>query len=158
VDVLSFGGTKNGCLAAEAVIFFNPAHARDVIFQRQRAGQGFSKGWFISAQLTAYLDSGHWLDLARHANAMASRLAGALRQSPNARLAFERGGNQVFAILNKDADKRLRAAGAAYHPSQADAVPAEWRPKAHETMVRLVTSWQTRAEDVDRFASIVSTA
>jgi threonine aldolase len=155
VDVLSFGGTKNGCLAAEAVIFFNPAHARDMTFQRQRAGQGYSKNWFIAAQLSAYLDGAHWLELARHANAMAARLAGGLRQSPNARLAFEPDGNQIFAILKNDADKRLRAAGGVYHPSHPDAVPEAFRPRAEETMVRLVTSWQTPQEDVDRFVTVL---
>ncbi len=80
VDVLSFGGTKNGCLAAEAVIFFDPAHARDMPFQRQRAGQGYSKNWFIAAQLAAYLDDGLWLASADHANRMATRLATAISE------------------------------------------------------------------------------
>jgi threonine aldolase len=62
VDVLSFGGTKNGCIAAEAVVFFNPADCRDFGVARQRAGHGFSKAWFIAAQFEAWLDGGHWLD------------------------------------------------------------------------------------------------
>ena len=155
VDVLSFGGTKNGCIAAEAVVFFNPAHARDVGFARQRAGHGFSKNWFIAAQLDAYLKDGHWLELARLANAMAARLAAAIRTSRNARLAFEPGGNEVFAILKRDADKRLRAAGAIYYPSVDDSVPADRRPQADEAMVRLVTGWQTSADEVDRLAAIL---
>jgi threonine aldolase len=61
VDVLSFGGTKNGCMAAEAVVFFDQAPVRDALFQRQRAGQGFSKNWFIASQFDAYLKDNHWL-------------------------------------------------------------------------------------------------
>jgi threonine aldolase len=152
VDVLSFGGTKNGCLAAEAVIFFNPAHARDTGFARQRAGQGFSKNWFIAAQLAAYLDQGHWLDLARNANTMAARLAEALDRSADARLAFKPDGNEVFAVLTNEADARLKAAGAVYHPWTVESVPVGQRPKAGERLVRLVTSWRTTATEVDQLA------
>lgn len=152
VDVLSFGGTKNGCVAAEAVVFFNPAHARDTGFARQRAGQGFSKNWFIAAQLAAYLDRDHWLELARNANAMASRLAKALDRSADARLAFKPDGNEIFAILTREADARLRAAGAIYHPWPAQSLPVDQRPKAGETLVRLLTSWRTAEVDVDAFA------
>jgi threonine aldolase len=152
VDVLSFGGTKNGCVAAEAVIFFNPAHARDVGFVRQRAGQGFSKNWFIAAQLAAYLDQDHWLDLARKANAMGARLAKALERSADARLAFKPDGNEVFAILTHEADARLKAAGAIYHPWSVECLRVSERPKASEIFVRLVTNWKTAEGDVDRFA------
>jgi threonine aldolase len=156
VDVLSFGGTKNGCVAAEAVVFFDPAHARDVGFARQRAGQGFSKNWFIAAQLEAYLKDDHWLKLARNANTMATRLASALAKSGRARLAFEPGGNEVFAIIEKGVDARLRAAGAVYHPWTTDSLPIAERPGPGETIVRLVTSWQTSAADIDRFANTLA--
>ena len=152
VDVLSFGGTKNGCFAAEAVVFFNPAHARDAGFARQRAGQGFSKNWFIAAQLAAYLDQDHWLHLARNANAMASRLAESLDRSADARLAFKPDGNEVFAILTSEADDRLSAAGAVYHPWSVESLPVHERPAAGERLVRLVTSWRTAAVEVDQFA------
>ncbi|HVY19093.1 MAG TPA: low specificity L-threonine aldolase [Bauldia sp.] len=155
VDVLSFGGTKNGCIAAEAVVFFNPAHARDVPYARQRAGQGFSKNWFIAAQLDAYLRDGHWLELARHSNATAAKLAGALSSSGRARLAFRPDGNEVFAILENGLDEKLRAAGAKYHPWVPTSLPVAERPGAGETMVRLVTSWQTTAADVDKFAALL---
>jgi threonine aldolase len=152
VDVLSFGGTKNGCLAAEAVVVFNPAHARDVGFARQRAGQGFSKNWFIAAQFSAYLDSDHWLDLARNANAMAARLADAIGGSTDARLALTPDGNEVFVILRDAADARLKAAGAAYHPWAVDSLAAGERPKKGEGLFRLVTSWRSTAADVEHFA------
>jgi threonine aldolase len=155
VDVLSFGGTKNGCMAAEAVVFFDPAHARDFPFARQRAGQGFSKNWFIAAQLAAYLDQDHWLELARHANRMAKRLAKAIAASASARLALAPDANEIFAILTSSTDAKLRAGGAVYYPWPADSLPEESRPGPDETMVRLVTSFQTTEADVDRFAALL---
>jgi threonine aldolase len=156
VDVLSFGGTKNGCLAAEAVIFFNPAHARDAAFLRQRAGHGFSKNWFIAAQFDAYLTAGHWLELAAHANAMGARLASALADAPGARLALGPAANELFVNLTREADEALRAAGARYYPCDLlDGVPVDGRPSPNEVLVRLVTSWQTRPSDVDRFVSLL---
>ena len=96
---LSFGGTKNGCLAAEAVVFFNRADARDFPFARQRIGHGFSKARFIAAQFAAYLEDEHWLELARHANTRAARLADAIRISDGARLALEPAANEVVRRL-----------------------------------------------------------
>ncbi len=156
VNVLSFGATKNGCVAAEAVVFFDPAAAGDFAFARQRAGQGYSKNWFIAAQFDAYLRDDHWLGLAGHANAMAARLADAVTKSGSARLGIAPAANEVFAVLPVAADKRLKAAGAVYHPWPADSLPAETRPGAGEILVRLVTSWQTEAVEVDRFAAILS--
>lgn len=74
VDILSFGATKNGCLAAEAVIFFDKKKAMEMAIRRKRAGHTLSKGRFLAAQMQAYLSDGHWLDLARHANAAAEHL------------------------------------------------------------------------------------
>ena len=156
VDVLSFGGTKNGCIAAEAVVFFDPQAARDFGFARQRAGQGFSKNWFIAAQFDAYFRDDHWLSMARHANAMASRLAAAIEKSGSARLGVEPAANEVFAVLSTETDTRLRAAGAVYHPWPAESLPALSRPRQGEVLVRLVTSWQTASAEVDRFAALLT--
>ena len=156
VDVLSFGGTKNACLAAEALVFFDKAPARDAAFQRQRAGQGFSKNWFIAAQLDAYLKDDHWLELAGHANGMAARLAAAITESGAGRLALRPDGNEIFAVLSKAADERLKAAGAVYYPWPADTLPEAVRPEADEVSVRLICSWQTTADDVDRFAAVLA--
>ena len=156
VDVMSFGGTKNGCIAAEAVVFFNPDQARDFPYARQRAGHGFAKGWFLSAQFDAYLDGGHWLDLARHANTMGARLGDAVRRSGSARLVLEPAANEVFAILPRSLDKRLRSAGAVYGPWSAASFPAAEQPGPDEVLVRFVATWQTKAEDVDRFAGLLA--
>lgn len=154
VDVLSFGGTKNGCIAAEAVVFFDPDHARDFGFIRQRAGQGFSKNWFIAAQFDAYLENDHWLDLARHANAMATQLAAAIESSGAARLALHPDANEVFAVLPKLLDDRLRGSGAVYHPWPAGSL-REAKVAGDEVLVRFVTSFQTRQDEIERVAAIL---
>ena len=81
VDILSFGGTKNGCWCAEAIVLFDPDRARELAFLRKRAAQLFSKSRFVAAQFEAYFEDGLWLDTARHANAMAARLAGRIAAS-----------------------------------------------------------------------------
>src|SRR5690606_14911931 len=75
VDVLGFGGTKNGLVGVEAVIFFDPARAREFELRRKRGGHLFSKHRFLSAQMEAYLDDDLWLKMARSANASADALA-----------------------------------------------------------------------------------
>jgi len=153
VDVLSFGGTKNGCFAAEAVVFFDPAAARDFAYARQRAGQGYSKNWFIAAQFLAYFDGGHWLELAAHANRMAARLAEAIAESGSARLALHPDANEIFAVVKKTVGARLRTAGAVYHQWPATGLAIE--VAADETTIRLVTSFQTTEAEVDRFADLL---
>lgn len=79
-----------------------------------------------------------------------------MTRSGSARLGIAPAANEVFAVLPVAADKRLKAAGAVYHPWPADSLPAETRPGSGEILVRLVTSWQTEAVEVDRFAAILS--
>jgi threonine aldolase len=155
VDLLSFGGTKNGCIAADAVIFFDPAAARDFAFARQRAGHTFSKSWFVAAQFSAYLKDDHWLELASHANAMAKRLADSIQAASAARLAVKPAGNEVFAILDRDLDRKLRDSGGRYHEWAVTGFAEANRPKRGEVLVRLVASFETRTEDVDRFAALM---
>lgn len=150
VDILSFGATKNGCLAAEAVILFDEARAAELRVRRKRAGHTLSKGRLVAAQLEGYLAGGHWLDNARHANAMARRLADALKRRPGVRLAWPNEANEVFPILPRKLDARLRAAGFLYHYWESRALTPGERIGADETMVRLVTSFATQAADVDR--------
>ena len=107
VDMLSFGGTKNGCWCAEAVVLFDPAKADDFAFFRKRAAQLFSKSRFIAAQFEAYFEDDLWLETARHANAMAAQLAGHVRARRRPRLAWEPQANEVFAIMTQG---RRRAA------------------------------------------------
>ncbi|MBN8920397.1 MAG: low specificity L-threonine aldolase, partial [Rhizobiales bacterium] len=151
VDVLSFGATKGGALAAEAVVFFDPARAAGMASRRKRGGHLVSKHRYIAAQMLAYLDDGLWLDLARRANAAAARLAARLGAA-GIHPAWPVQANEIFVALPPDADARLRAAGAQYYPWPREAfpegVPADYKPS------RLVTSYATADADVDRFAAL----
>jgi threonine aldolase len=146
VDVLSFGATKNGALAAEAVIFFNPALAAGFERRRKRAGQLWSKQRFLSAQLAAYLQDGLWLANARHANLMARALADGLGGVPGVRLVHPVQANEVFAAISDPLIESLVAAGAVFY--RWIAVPGEDRP-----VVRLVTSFATSPEEVATFVA-----
>ena len=154
VDMLSFGGTKNGCFAAEAVIFFDPEKARGFEFQRKRSGHVFSKGRFVAAQFAAYLKDGHWLQLARHANDAARQLADGIERSSSARLALTPGGNEVFATLSRAAHERLQAAGARYYDWPAAALGVD-APGEDQLLVRLVTSFRTTEDEISRFVSLL---
>lgn len=111
VDVLSFGGTKNGCVMAEAVVFFDPDKAADFAFRRKRAGHLLSKMRFISAQLEAYLADGLWLRLARNANARARQLADGLQALPGVTLEHPVEANEVFVRLPATLAEGLKRQG-----------------------------------------------
>lgn len=149
VDVMSFGGTKNGCVGAEAIVVFSPDRVRDLQVIRQRAGHVVSKARFVAAQFEGYFDDGGWLATARHANAMSGRLADGLRRSNSARLAWDGEANEVFAILAKSTIAKLREAGATLYEWPAPDVGAE------EDCVRLVTSFATTSAEVDRFLALL---
>lgn len=147
IDFMSFGGTKNGCWAAEAIVVFAPEKLSDLMARRQRAGQTLSKARLIAAQFEAYLSDGNWLRWARHANAMADELRDGLRL--RARLGWESEANEVFAVLPKATIARIREAGGTLH---------EWATTGlgpDEDLVRLVTSWATREDEVERFLGLV---
>jgi len=149
IDVLSFGATKGGAMAAEAVVFFDPARAACFGERRKRGGHLLSKHRFLAAQFAAFLDGGLWLDLARHANAMASELAEkltALGLTP----VFPVEANLMFVSLPRTLDAKLKAAGASYYVVASDVhqLPAD------QVLVRLVTSFATRQDDVERFVNL----
>ncbi len=140
VEALSFGATKNGALAAEAVILFKPALAANLPFRRKRGGHLLSKMRFLSAQLDAYLTDDLWLRNARHANAMARRLAEGLAQFPGVRLSHPVEANEIFARLPEAMIQGLTERGVHFY---------RWGPKEN-SQVRLIASFDTRAEEVDR--------
>jgi threonine aldolase len=150
VDVLSFGATKNGAMAAEAVVFFDPALAREFEFRRKRGGHLFSKMRLLSAQLDAYLADGLWLGNARHANSMARRLVAGLTPLKGTQLLYPVDANEIFVVLPAQMHDALQDAGAQYHPWPSD------RPG--ERAFRLVTAFDTDPADVDRFLSIAKAA
>ena len=147
VDALTFGATKNGCLAAEVVVFFDPDKGEEFAFRRKRAGHLFSKMRFLSAQLLAYLQGDLWLETARHANAMAAQLAQGLTAA-GCPPYFPVGGNMIFAPIPEASQARLRAAGALFYPGRL--------PNTDGTDVRLVTAWSTTQAEVDRFLDVLS--
>lgn len=154
VDALSFGATKNGAMALEAVVFFDIALAEDFGHRRMRAGQLLSKGRFLGAQMLAYLEDDLWLDNARHANAMAQRLAKGLAKgmaSSQARLLLPCEANEVFAIMPRRLHEQLAEAGVVCH---------QWPGSDHvgpdEILARFVTSYLTKPEDVDRVIALVN--
>ncbi|MFN7003428.1 MAG: threonine aldolase family protein [Roseinatronobacter sp.] len=144
VDVLVLGGTKNGLMGVEAVIFFDPARYWEAQLRRKRSGHLWSKHRFLSAQMLAWMEDDLWLRLARHANEMAARLEAGL----SGRLLFQRGGNMLFATLPRAKHEALQAAGAQYF------LWPDVQQDADTVSVRLVTSWSTQPEDVDRFLAL----
>ena len=142
IDVLSLGGTKNGCLGVEAVVLFDPAKAWELELRRKRGGHLFSKHRFLSAQMEAYLTDDLWLRLAAQANAMGQRLAKGLAAKPGVCRRIRCRPTCCFPNWPEGSHDRLEAAGAAYYRFPA----APGREAA-----RLVASWSTTEADVDAF-------
>jgi threonine aldolase len=135
VDVLSFGATKNGALAAEAVVFFNLELVRDFEFRRKRAGHLLSKSRFVSAQLLAYVETGVWQRNARRANEFARAIGKAAGDS----LLHPIEANEVFAHLGEPRKAQLRSVGFEFY---------DWGPKGCGE-ARFVASWDQREQDVE---------
>jgi threonine aldolase len=140
VDVLCFGGTKNGSHVGEAVVFFNHELAHEFDFRCKQAGQLASKMRFLAAPWVGMLDGGVWLRHASHANAMAQRLHDEIASIPDARILFPRQANAVFVELPPRVIEALRA--------------RDWRFYTFigEGGCRLMCAWDTRPEDVHAFA------
>ena len=141
VDALSFGATKNGALAAEAVLFFRPGKSDELRFRRKRAGHLFSKMRFLSAQLDAYLKDDLWLGHARHANAMAARLAAGLGAIRAVDFLYPVEANELFVSLPAAIRDGLAADNFAFYP---------WIAGGPDC-IRLVTAFDTPATAVDAF-------
>jgi threonine aldolase len=154
IDVLCFGATKGGAMAAEAVIFFDPKLAERMPERRKRGGHLLSKHRFLAAQFDAFLSEGLWLRLARHANGMADLLAQRLAAA-GVRLVWPVEANLVFALLPQALDARLKAAGATYYVRSSDSLPAGLRIGQDHMLVRLVTSFATQESEIARFAELV---
>lgn len=153
VDVLSFGGTKNGCVAAEAVVFFDPARAGEMAVRRKRAGHLLSKHRFFSAQMIALIEDGHWLDLAGAANRAADRLAAGL-SARGVALAFPVEANLVFPVFERAMSDRLRARGANFYDWPTRSLDPAMDIGAERAVYRLVTSFATTESEVDAFLAL----
>lgn len=141
VDVLSFGATKNGAMAAEAVVFFNRDLSQSFAFRRKRSGHLFSKMRFLSAQLEAYITNNLWLKNAAHANQMAAKLAAGLASLPGVKLCHPVEANEIFAELPEALIEGLFAKGFQFY---------RWEGEDSK-IVRLVTAFNTREEEITAF-------
>ena len=140
VDALSFGATKNGAMAAEALVFFNPDEAILAEFHRKRGGHLWSKHRYLAAQFDAYLESDLWLELAKASNTSMARLRDGVSSSNNASILAGGDGNELFITMEEDVLERLLQRGHMFY-----AWPS--LPKAY----RLVTSFTTSTEEIDEF-------
>ena len=148
IDVLSFGGTKNGGMILESVVFFDAGLAENFLRQRKRAGQLLSKGRFLSAQMLAYLKDGLWHKNAIIANDLARGLAKQLQEISGVRLAAPIEANEIFVIVPKRLSAALEAEGAKFH---------EWPFEGlaeGEVCLRLVLAFATPEADVEKFAGL----
>ena len=147
VDVLSFGGTKNGLLGAEAVVVLTPGLADGLPYARKQLGQLGSKGRYLAAQFLALLEGDLWLRNARHANAMAARLADGVRAVPGVRITRPVQANAVFALLPPDAVGPLQERFGFYVWDERNGSP--------DLEVRWMCSWDTTESDVDDLVAAV---
>ena len=155
VDMVSFGGTKNGCWCAEALIVFDPELAQQAEFIRKQMGHLFSKTRFITAQFEAYFENGLWLDLARHSNAIGNELVTLIEKSNRVRLAWPSDTNQVFFVASKKDGEAWIQKGARIHPFPT--------PKSingsvsdDEQVYRLVASFISTTDDVRALSAVIN--
>jgi threonine aldolase len=143
VDVLSFGGTKNGLMGVEAVVFFRPELAKDFLFVRKQGMQLASKMRFMSAQMEALLTNDLWRRNAEHANQMARLLEEQVRKIPGTRIVYPVEANGVFAQIPREAISKIQERYFFYVWSE------------EESVVRWMCSFDTMEEDVRQFAEYV---
>ncbi len=155
VDVLSLGATKCGALMAEAVLFFNRKQAESFSYRRKRSGHLVSKGRFFGAQFTGWLKNDHWLELARHANSKAQQLEKRLVPYPSIQQIWLRQANELFVAMPQQLSDTLHDAGAEFYQWPNHALPEGITLKEDEVFVRLVTSFVTTDEHIDRFCELV---
>ena len=146
VDVLSCGGTKNGIMGGEAVVFFNRALSADFLYLRKQGMQLASKMRFIAAQFEALLTNDLWWRSAAHANRMAQLLEAELRRTPQVKVVWKVQANGVFAQIPRHAVEKIRERYFFYM----------WIEE--ECIVRWMCSFDTTEEDVREFASVVAEA
>ena len=149
IDVLSFGATKAGALAAEAVVFFDPKRAIFMAERRKRAGQLLSKHRFLAAQFAAILADDRWIALARHANLMADQLSAKLAAVGLAPV-WPVEANLVFVAMPRALDARLKAAGARYYGRTNTSL----KLNPDQILARLVTSFATKEDEIERFVQL----
>jgi len=151
VDAVSFGGTKNGAMGVEAVIFFDPKHAWEFELRRKRGAHLFSKHRYLSAQMAAYLEDDLWLDLARASNAAAARLTRGLKQIEGVEFLYEPQANMLFAGWTRAGHQKLHDAGAAYYVWEGT---LEGDNPDEILTARMVCDWSASEANIDRFVDL----
>ena len=151
VNILSLGGTKNGLLSAEAVIFFDSEKAWEFQLRRKRAGHLISKHRFLSAQMNAYFNQKLWLTLAEKSNNMAQTLSNRLRHISNVSINYPTQANAVFASFPRHMHETIRKAGAQYYYWPHDPEPTG--PEHEIIPARFVCSWSTTEIEINHLLS-----
>ena len=144
IDVLTFGGTKNGCLDAEAIVFFNPEHVGNFSFLHKRSGQLLSKMRFISAQLERYVTDDLWLKNAKHANSMAQVLSKELSNIDGVKLLYQTQSNEIFVNFSENIINNLKKNGY-----------STYQDELNNNSIRLVTAWNTTKDDIKKLLTII---
>jgi threonine aldolase len=139
IDVMSFGGTKNGMMMGEALVFFNRELAQNFLYRRKQGMQLASKMRFISAQFSAFFKNDLWLHLARHSNNMAQLLRESLAEIPEIHITRPVEVNAVFCIMPAEVAQRMQTKFPFY----------TWNEQTEE--VRLMCSWDTHESDIQAF-------
>lgn len=152
VDVLTLGGTKNGCMGVEAVLIFDPARAEEFDYRRKRGGHLLSKHRFLSAQMLAWLQDDLWLQMAAHANRLAAMLGQGLQALPGASLLAPVQTNSVFVTLPRQMVAAARAAGAQFHLWPGDHID----DGQGALSLRLVCGWDTQQAEVQALLEILT--
>lgn len=147
IDILSFGGTKNGAIAAEAVVLFNPALAPHLDYQQKRFGQLMSKMRFFSCQFEALLENDLWLKNAEHANRMAKSLSQALLKHNEVKLIHPVETNEIFVTMKKELAETLRSHGIQFYDWSFD------EQASHRTY-RFVTSFNTSSSEIEKLSAL----
>jgi len=151
VDMAVFGGTKNGLMGVEAVVFFDPGKAWEFELRRKRGGHLFSKHRYLSAQMAAYLRDDLWRDLARRANTKAARLLEGIRTRSDVQVVNEVNANMIFFLAPRTLHQALKAGGATYAVSgDVTNGPADGMLRG-----RLVCDWSIPDAEIDRFVSLL---
>ncbi|MEP5151390.1 beta-eliminating lyase-related protein [Planktotalea sp.] len=153
IDAVSFGGTKNGLMGVEAVIFFDPAKSWEFELRRKRGAHLFSKGRYLAAQMDAYLTDDLWLKSAASANANMARLAAGLRGLEGVRFLAEPDANMVFALMPRAMHRRLHDGGAVYYLMKGS---LEGNDPNEPLLCRLVCDWSISHDQIDHFISLAA--
>ena len=145
VDILSFGGTKNGMMMGEVILAFHPEWNENLMYFRKQSAQVYSKMRYLSAQYLAYFQDDLWLQNATHSNAMAEYLAAQIRNLPGVRFTQKVEVNSLFLIIPREAIQKLLEHYFFYM----------WDESVNE--IRLVCSWDTTQQDIDAFVKLLKT-